>query len=109
MDIAEAKHDEEDGQKDYEEAMQDAATKREQDSKLLVEKEGTKADVMSRLQVVRESLATKREQLSITEDKEMALHKDCDYLLQNYDERKATRATEHDGLLEAKHTIAGAR
>merc|ERR1719316_1482706 len=109
MDIAEAKHEEEDAQKDYEEAMSDAATKRSEDSKLIVEKESAKADVLSRLQVARESRATKREQLGITEDKLDALHKDCDYLLQNYDERKATRATEHDGLLEAKHTIAGAK
>merc|ERR1719171_1090904 len=108
MDIAEAKHEEEDGQKDYEEAMSDAATKRSSDSKLIVEKESTKADVLSRLQVARESRATKREQLGITEDKEMALHKDCDYLLQNYDERKATRASEHDGLLESKNVLAGA-
>merc|ERR1719207_45995 len=109
MDIAEAKHEEEDAQKDYEEAMADAATKRSEDSKLIVEKEGAKADITSRLQVARESRATKREQLAITEDKIDALHKDCDYLLQNYDERKATRATEHDGLLEAKHVLAGAK
>merc|ERR1719171_3283139 len=109
MDIAEAKHEEEDGQKAYEEAMSDAATKRSGDSKLIVEKESAKADVLSRLQVAREARATKREQLGITEDKLDALHKDCDYLLQNYDERKATRATEHDGLLESKHVLAGAK
>merc|ERR1719408_921641 len=43
-DIAEAKRDEEEAQKDYEEEMNDAATKRSDDSKLLVTKEGEKAE-----------------------------------------------------------------
>merc|ERR1719443_1827540 len=37
MDLQAAKHDEADAQKDYEEAMKDAAAKREEDSKLIVE------------------------------------------------------------------------
>merc|ERR1719316_365061 len=41
--MAEAKRDEEEGQKDYEETMNDAATKRADDSKLMVTKEGEKA------------------------------------------------------------------
>merc|ERR1719321_2434052 len=94
MDIQEAKHDEADAQKDYEEAMKDAAEKREEDSKLIVEKEGSKADVTTRLTEARELRATKRDQLGIAQDKLASLHKDCDYLLQNYDERKASRATE---------------
>merc|ERR1719387_762989 len=44
MDIAEGKRDEEEAQKDYEEAMADAATKRTDDSKLIVTKEGEKAE-----------------------------------------------------------------
>merc|ERR1719158_2657076 len=63
LDIQEGKHDEADAQKDYEEEMQDAAEKRAEDSKLMVEKDGTKADTMSRLQVGREARATKRDQL----------------------------------------------
>merc|ERR1719160_1592767 len=45
MDIAEGKRDEEEAQKDYEEAMADAATKRTDDSKLIVTKEGEKAEM----------------------------------------------------------------
>merc|ERR1719247_1351519 len=107
MDIAEAKHDEADAQKDYEEAMKDAAEKREEDSKLIVEKEGTKADTMTRLQVARELRATKRDQLGITKDKEQSLHIDCDYLLKNYEDMKKKRATESDGLKESKAVLAG--
>merc|ERR1719375_379814 len=42
--MAEAKRDEEEAQKDYEENMNDAATKRSEDSKLMVTKEGEKAE-----------------------------------------------------------------
>merc|ERR1719265_2669692 len=108
MDIAEAKHDEADAQKDYEEAMQDAATKREEDSKLIVEKEGSKAELGSNLQDARELRGTKSDQHRNAKAKLQDLHKDCDYLLKKYDERKEARAKESDGLKEAKSVLAGA-
>merc|ERR1719515_57462 len=49
-DIATAKRDEEEAQKDYEEAMNDAATKRSDDSKLIVTKEGEKAEKTTKLE-----------------------------------------------------------
>merc|ERR1719213_499970 len=52
-DIATAKRDEEEAQKDYEEAMNDAATKRSDDSKLIVTKEGEKAERLAHLRRAR--------------------------------------------------------
>jgi len=109
MDIQEAKHDEADGQKDYEVAMKDAAEKREEDSKLMVEKESSKADTMTRLQDAREMRATKRDQYGNAQEAEKSLHIDCDHLLKNYDDMKAKRATEKDGLTESKAVLAGAK
>merc|ERR1719421_65760 len=106
--IQEGKHDEEDAQKDYEEAMKDAATKRSEDSKLVVEKEGAQADQMVNFENARAGLSTTRDQLSITQGKLDDVHKDCDYLLTNYDEMKADRATEVEGLKESKAVLAGA-
>merc|ERR1719456_743676 len=54
-DIAEAKRDEEEAQKDYEEEMNDAATKRSDDSKLIVTKEGEKAEKTTQLEDLKES------------------------------------------------------
>merc|ERR1719389_1647698 len=108
MDLQAAKHDEADAQKDYEETMKDSAAKREEDSKLIVEKGAAKADQEVNLQNARAELATKRDQLGITQGKLDDVHKDCDYLLANYDEIKKDRATEVDGLKEAKATLAGA-
>jgi septal ring factor EnvC (AmiA/AmiB activator) len=108
MDIQEGKHDEESAQKDYERAMKDAATKRSDDSKLMVEKNGAKADEQTNAQAVRSERATKRDQLNIAQDKLYDLHVDCNHVLTNYDESKANRAKEDDMLNQAKSVLAGA-
>merc|ERR1719316_113119 len=58
--MAEAKRDEEEAQKDYEETMNDAATKRADDSKLMVTKEGEKAEQTTKLEELKESKRTKK-------------------------------------------------
>jgi len=108
MDIKEGKMDEATAQKDYEGAMKDAATKRSDDSKLIVEKQGAKADEATNLQSVRSERATKADQLQITQGKMDDLHIDCDYLLGNYEDIKKDRATEVDGLKQSKSVLAGA-
>jgi len=107
-DIQEGKHDEESAQKDYERAMKDASTKRTDDSKLMVEKNGAKADQQTNAQSVRADRSTKREQLNIAQDKLYDLHVDCNHVLQNYDESKANRAKEDDMLRQAKSVLSGA-
>ena len=52
-DMAEAKRDEEEVQKDYKEEMNDATTKRFDDSKLIVTKEGEKAEKTVKLKETR--------------------------------------------------------
>merc|ERR1719395_136000 len=52
--------DEEEAQKDYEEAMNDAATKRSDDSKLIVTKEGEKAEKTGTLEESKEAKRTKK-------------------------------------------------
>merc|ERR1719379_2486810 len=59
--MAEAKRDEEESQKDYEENMNDAATKRSEDSKLMVTKEGEKAEKTTKLEEMKESKRTKKD------------------------------------------------
>jgi len=108
MDIQEGKHDEEEAQKDYEEAMRDAATKRSKDSKLMVEKQGSKADAQTNLQTARADRTTTRDRLGITQGAVDDLHIDCDALLNDYDERKKNRATEVDGLKQSKSVLQGA-
>merc|ERR1719389_1521643 len=76
-DLAEAKRDEEEAQKDYEEDMTDAATKRSDDSELIVTKEGEKAEKATELEGSKEAKRTKKNELDILEDKISNLHKTC--------------------------------
>merc|ERR1719473_1243020 len=83
-DIAEAKHDDEESQKDYEQEMSDAAAKRSADSKLIVTKEGEKAEKTTKLEEDKELKRTKGDQLDVLETKLDNLHKACDFLVKHY-------------------------
>merc|ERR1719231_917389 len=106
--MQEAKMTEENSQKDYEQAMKDAAIKREKDSKSIVTKEGERAETTTNLEETREGKSTKEAQLGNTNDKLNELHQSCDFLLDNYDSRKEARAKESDGLKQSKAVLAGA-
>merc|ERR1719191_454916 len=109
MDMAEGKRDEEEGQKDYEETMADAATKRSDDSKLIVTREGEKAEMSSKLEETKESKRTKKGELDILEEKTDNLHKTCDFLIEHYKGIKEERLKEEEGLKSAKMVLAGAK
>lgn len=108
MDLAEGKRDEESAQKDYEEAMKDAATKRSDDTKLMVEKQGGKSELEVNMQSVRADRSTKSEQLGLSKDKLYDLEIDCTHLLESYDESKKNRAAEVDMLKQSKAVLQGA-
>merc|ERR1719482_468388 len=107
--MAEAKRDEEEAQKDYEETMNDAATKRADDSKLMVTKEGEKAEKTTQLQDLKESKRTKNGQLDVLEDKIANLHKTCDFLVAHYASIREDRLKEEEGLKQAKNVLNGAK
>jgi chromosome segregation ATPase len=108
MDMQEAKMTEANSQEDYEQAMKDAAIKREKDSKSIVTKEAESAETTTKLEETREGKSTKEAQLGNANDKLNELHQSCDFLLDNYDSRKEARAKESDGLKQSKAVLAGA-
>merc|ERR1719456_464157 len=108
-DMAEAKRDEEEAQKDYEEEMSDAATKRSDDSKLIVTKEGEKAEKTSELEDTKESKHTKSDELDVMESKISNLHKTCDFLIEHYKGIREERLKEEEGLKASKMVLAGAK
>merc|ERR1719515_460190 len=109
MDIAEGKRDEEEAQKDYEEAMADAATKRTDDSKLIVTKEGEKAEKTTKLEETKEAKRTKKGELDVLETTTDNLHKTCDFLIEHSAGIKEERLKEEEGLKSAKMVLAGAK
>merc|ERR1719181_1560349 len=108
-DIAEGKRDEEEAQKDYEEEMNDAATKRSDDSKLIVTKEGEKAEKATKLEEAKEGKRTKNDQLEVMESKIDNLHKTCDFLVEHYKGIREERAKEEEGLKASKTVLQGAK
>merc|ERR1719450_525212 len=101
--------DEEEAQKDYEEEMNDAATKRSDDSKLIVTKEGEKAEKSTVLEDTKTSKRTKSEQLDVLESKISDLHKTCDFLIEKYEAIRTERLKEEEGLKASKNVLAGAK
>merc|ERR1719389_677012 len=109
MDMAEAKRNEEEAQKDYEQEMSDAATKRSDDSKLIVTKEGEKAEKTTELESLKENKRTKSGALDVLEAQITNLHKTCDFLIEQYAKIKEERTKEEEGLKSAKMVLAGAK
>merc|ERR1719408_877606 len=108
-DMAEAKRDEEEAQKDYEEEMNDAATKRTDDSKLIVTKDGEKAEKSTKLEELKEGKRTKSDQLDVLESKIDNLHKTCDFLIEHYAGIREERLKEEEGLKASKTVLQGAK
>jgi len=106
--MTEAETEEKDAQADYETTMRDSAEKRTKDSKLLGEKESTKADLEADLETHTEDKASTAKELMATLQYIQSLHNECDWLLKYFDVRKEARASEIDALGKAKAVLAGA-
>merc|ERR1719197_221162 len=106
--MTEAETTEKDSQADYEQAMQDSATKRAQDSKTLADKQKAKADTAADMEAHTEEKAATTKTLMATLEYTQSLHAECDWLLQYFDVRKTARAGEVDALKNAKAVLSGA-
>jgi len=106
--MQEADIEEKDAQAEYEEMMKDSAEKRVTDSKSITEKEGTKADDEANLQKAGKERLAKMKEAMATVSVIQSLHKDCDWLLKNFDVRKEARAGEVEALKKAKAVLSGA-
>jgi septal ring factor EnvC (AmiA/AmiB activator) len=106
--ITEMKTNEKDAQEDYETFIADSADKRAEDSKAITDKEGSLAELEGELLSNQEALKAKKYELMDVEKYIMELHKECDWIMKNYDLRKSARAGEVDSLKNAKATLSGA-
>jgi len=100
--------EEKNAQKEYEGMMADSAQKRAEDSKLMTEKEAMKAQLETELETSKEGKASTTKELMATLEYTASLHKECDWLLKNFDVRKEARASEVDALGKAKAVLSGA-
>jgi hypothetical protein len=102
-----AETDEKNSQEDYEKLMQDAAGKRAADLKVVQAKQMAKAEAEEAKSVATQSSGEESKTLMATQQYEMQLHQECDWLQQNHEIRKQARASEVDSLKQAKAILAG--
>merc|ERR1719316_379381 len=95
-------------QEDYEQTMAQSAKKRAQDSKTIVEKEQQMAEAEGLLQKATEAHKSESEELMALKEYVANLHKECDFLMQNFDARKTARTNEIEAIKKAKAVLAGA-
>mmetsp|Transcript_14679 Transcript_14679/g.26004 ORF Transcript_14679/g.26004 Transcript_14679/m.26004 type:complete len:105 (+) Transcript_14679:2-316(+) len=88
--------------------MADSAEKRASDSKLLTEKEASKAELQTSLEGYKESKASGTKELMGLKAYESNLHGECDWLLKYYSVRAEARTGEIDSLKKAKAVLSGA-
>merc|ERR1719399_2640385 len=86
----------------------DSAEKRAQESKDLTDMEGSKAALEEQIVMSKADHKDKRVMLMEVEEFLMELHKECDWLLKNFDLRKEARAGEVEALKQAKAVLSGA-
>eukprot|EP00397_Hematodinium_sp_SG-2012_P024150 GEMP01025142.1.p1 GENE.GEMP01025142.1~~GEMP01025142.1.p1 ORF type:complete len:696 (+),score=184.40 GEMP01025142.1:109-2196(+) len=106
--IHEAELTEKDSQEDYEGLMSDSKKKRALDSKSITTNESSKAESDTIVEQTKEALRLTNADLKATEEFIGNLHKSCDFLLGNYDFRKAAREQETEALKNAKAVLQGA-
>merc|ERR1719310_557899 len=100
--------EEKNAQEDYETLMADSKDKRTADAKLLGDKMAAKAETDAALEKHTDEKAATTEELQGNAEYIAALHADCDWLLQNFDQRKEARVGEIDAMMKAKDVLQGA-
>jgi len=106
--MTEAKNDEETSQKDYERLMSESQTNRAQMAESITTKEAAKADLDEKAESTKELKSSQEAELMNTKGYISQLHTNCDFLMNNYDLRKAARGNEIESLANAKAVLSGA-
>jgi len=106
--ITEIETEEKENQAEYEAFMSESAKKRASDAKSIEDKESAKADLEANTIKAQEEKASKTKEAMNTHEFLADVHKDCDWLLANFEARKTARAGEIDALTKGKAVLSGA-
>jgi len=107
-DMKDAAYEEKTSQADYAKLMEESQASRAANSKAIVTKAGSKAELESKLEASKEADAATATDLDLIAGTLGDLHMQCDFLLQNYDLRKEARTNEIESLKNAKAILSGA-
>merc|ERR1719174_533678 len=107
-DMKDAEYEEKTSQADYAKLMKESEETRTANSKGIVTKTASKAEVEAKLELAKEAKTAVDTDLSLIATTIADLHVQCDFLLQNFDLRKEARANEVESLKTAKAILSGA-
>jgi septal ring factor EnvC (AmiA/AmiB activator) len=107
-DSTQAKHDEDTSQSEYERLMADSQASRQQCVEGITAKESAKADLDEKVEATKELKRSQEAEKMNVEGYIAQLHANCDFLVQNFDLRKAARTNEIESLQNAKAVLSGA-
>merc|ERR1719473_2623027 len=106
--LTEAKHDEETGQKEYESLMAESQANRAKKADSITSKEAAKADLDVKTENTKAEKKSQETELMNLGQYIAQLHGSCDFIVENFDLRKAARANEVESLKNAKAVLSGA-
>merc|ERR1719387_20051 len=106
--MQEAKHDEEEAQRNYEALMSQSQAAREAKATAIADKETERVRLLEVLGEAKEEKAGDTDELKAVVDNLAALHETCDFLVENFDFRKKARSDELDGLKQGLAVLSGA-
>merc|ERR1719240_2534153 len=107
-DMKDAEYEEKTSQADYAKLMQESEESRAANSKGVVTKTASKAEVEAKLNQAKDAVAATNTDLDLIAATLGDLHMQCDFLLQNYGLRKEARTNEVESLKNAKAILSGA-
>lgn len=100
--------EEADSQADFEQLSADMGESKKAKKKDIVGKEASTSRLKETEKDLTDSQAQAQDELAAVESKEHALHAECDFLLQNYEERKKARSAEIESVNNAFSILSGA-
>merc|ERR1719333_1146449 len=101
-DMKDAEYEEKTAQKGYEELMTDSAETREAKVSGITDKEAAKAQLQGKKVAINEKEKADFKDVETIDKYQNTLHGSCDFILENYDQRKEARAQEMESLKNAK-------
>merc|ERR1719161_273896 len=106
--IVEAENEEKTAQKDYERLMSESQASREKMVESITSKEAAKAELDTSIVATKEKKTSQEADLGNIKQYLLELHSKCDFIIENFDMRKAARENEVEGLKNAKSVLSGA-
>jgi chromosome segregation ATPase len=103
-----AEHAEKTAQRDYETLSTDAAKQQAECETMIADTTGAIANEEEKLNAATVNKQAQEATLAELQDQKTQLHKECDFIVAHFEERREAREKEIDGLTSAKSILSGA-